>query len=82
MNQEAVEYHLDHIITEIKENLGDLIGTGITHIHFDSYEAGMPSWTPEMPEEFLKRRGYDITPFLAIFAGRKMVRRRILLIQK
>ncbi len=72
MNQEAVEFHLDHIITEIKENLGDLIGTGITHIHFDSYEAGMPSWTPEMPEEFLKRRGYDITPFLAIFAGRKI----------
>jgi len=72
MNQEAVNFHLDHIINEIKENIGDLIGTGITHVYFDSYEAGMPSWTPKMPEEFLKRRGYDLIPFLAIFAGRKI----------
>ena len=72
MNREAVDFHLDHIISEIKENLGDLIGTGITHVHFDSYEAGLPTWTPEMPEEFLKRRGYDLTPYLAIFTGRKI----------
>ena len=72
MNQEAVDFHLDHIISEIKENLGDLTGTGITHVHFDSYEAGMPTWTHKMPEEFLKRRGYDLTPYLPIFAGRKI----------
>lgn len=72
MNQEAVDFHLDHIISEIKENLGDLIGTGFTHVHFDSYEAGMPTWTPKMSEEFLKRRGYDLTPYLPVFAGRKV----------
>jgi len=69
MNPEAVSFHMDHIISEIKDHLGDLIGTGFTHVHFDSYEAGTPSWTPKMPDEFLKRRGYDITPYLPILAG-------------
>lgn len=70
MNQEAVNFHMDHIVGEIQKHLGDLIGTGFTHVHFDSYEAGVPTWTPKMREEFSARRGYDITPYLATFAGR------------
>jgi hypothetical protein len=70
MSEEAVSFHLDHIIGEVKSHLGDLIGSGFTHLYFDSYEAGLPTWTPKMKEEFLKRRGYDITPYLATFAGR------------
>ena len=70
MSVEAVTFHMSHVISEIQKHLGDLIGTGFTHVHFDSYEAGTPSWTPKMREEFTKRRGYDLTPFLATFAGR------------
>jgi len=72
MSREAVEFHMDHIIGEIKKHLGDLVGTGFTHVHFDSYEAGIPGWTPKMPEEFNSRRGYDIRLWLPIFAGRKV----------
>lgn len=72
MSQEAVDFHMDHIISEIQKHLGDLIGTGFTHVHFDSYEAGIPTWTPKMQEEFLKRRGYDLTPYLVTFTGRKI----------
>ncbi|MBB3967711.1 glycosyl hydrolase [Mucilaginibacter phyllosphaerae] len=70
MSQQAVDFHLNHVLGEIKKHLGDLIGTGFTHLHFDSYEAGTPTWTPQMPREFLKRRGYSVTPYLATFAGR------------
>lgn len=70
MSQEAVDFHLDHVIGEIQKHLGDLIGTGFTHVHFDSYEAGNPTWTPKMKEEFLTRKGYDLTPYLVTFAGR------------
>jgi hypothetical protein len=70
MSQVAMDFHMDHVVGEIQKHIGDLIGTGFTHVHFDSYEAGTPTWTPKMPEEFLKRRGYDITPYLATFAGR------------
>ncbi len=72
MNPDAVSFHIDHVIDGIKKHLGDLIGTGFTYVHFDSYEAGMPTWTPKMREEFRQRRGYDLTPFLPIFAGRRV----------
>ena len=70
MSAEAVTFHMNHVIGEIQKHLGDLIGTGFTHVHFDSYEAGTPTWTPKMREEFSARRGYELTPFLATFAKR------------
>lgn len=70
MSQEAVDFHMDHVIGEIQKHLGSLIGSGFTHVHFDSYEAGFPTWTAKMKQEFSTRRGYDLTPFLATFAGR------------
>ena len=70
MSVEANEFHLKHLLGDMKRNLGDLVGTGLKHVLFDSYEAGIPSWTPKMPEEFAARRGYSLLPFLATFAGR------------
>lgn len=72
MSQQAVNYHIDHVISEIQKHLGDLIGNGFTHVHFDSYEAGVPGWTPKMRQEFLSRRGYDLLPYLLTFAGRNI----------
>lgn len=77
MNPEAVAFHADHVIREIKKHLGDLPGNGLKFLHFDSYEAGpehwtpeWPYWTPMMPAEFSKRKGYDLTPFLPVLANR------------
>ena len=73
MNPKAVEFHLDHVIGKIRQHLGDLIGfPGLTNLHFDSYEAGEPSWTPRMREEFRQRRGYDLLVWLPVFAGREV----------
>jgi len=70
MSSQAVEFHMNHVLGQIKQHLGNLVGTGFTHIHFDSYEAGVPDWTPEMPEEFKTRRRYALIPYLPAFAGR------------
>ena len=70
MSQEAIGFHMDHVVGEIKKHVGDLIGTGFTHVHFDSFEAGNATWTPKMAEEFKNRRGYDLTPYMATLAGR------------
>ncbi len=73
MNPAAVEFHMNHVIGKIREHLGDLIGfPGLTNLHFDSYEAGEPSWTPRMREEFKTRRGYDLLSWLPVFAGREV----------
>lgn len=70
MSEVAVQFHLDHMLGELRSHLGDLFGTAFTHLHFDSYEAGEPNWTPRMPAEFRTRRGYDLLPFLPTFAKR------------
>jgi hypothetical protein len=66
----AVARHIGHVVSEIQRHLGGLAGTVFTHVHFDSYEAGKPTWTPAMREEFAARRGYDPLPFLPVMAGR------------
>lgn len=60
MSREAVRFHLDAVFAELHRRLGpDLRAAGLTHILLDSYEAGTPTWTPEMPAEFRRRRGYN-----------------------
>ena len=43
---------------------------GLKFIEEDSWEAGTPTWTKTFPEEFKKRRGYDLLPYLPALAGR------------
>ncbi|MCX6895688.1 MAG: glycosyl hydrolase, partial [Verrucomicrobia bacterium] len=46
-------------------NKSSLVGT-----HIDSWENGAQNWTAKMPEEFGRRRGYDLLPFLPVMTGR------------
>ncbi len=46
------------------------VGPGLVATHIDSWENGSQNWTPRMREEFQKRRGYDLFPFLPVFTGR------------
>jgi hypothetical protein len=74
MSAEAVTFHCRHVLDTIKQHVGDLIGNpGLSTLYFDSYEAGVPTWTPKMREEFKARRGYDLTAFLPIMAKRTLV---------
>lgn len=41
-------------------------------IEDDSWEAGKCTWTKLFPDEFLKRRHYDLIPWLPVIAGIKM----------
>jgi hypothetical protein len=70
MNADAVRFHVEHVLGEIKKHLGDLAGSTLTTLYFDSYEAGDPTWTPKMTEEFQSRRGYDIRQWLPTFDGK------------
>ena len=67
----------EHTLSYVKQytdpiagRLGPLYGTGLSHVLLDSWEAGMQNWTDKMIEEFIKRRGYDLTPYLPVLAGR------------
>ena len=40
----------------------------LKYVHTDSWEIEPFNWTPGMREEFQKRRGYNMTPWLPVFA--------------
>ena len=72
MNPEAVAFHLDKVLGDMKKYVGEQVGRGLKFVLLDSYEAGNPTWTPRMREEFMARRGYDPLPFLPILGGFKV----------
>jgi hypothetical protein len=42
---------------------------GIIGVEDDSWEGGPFTWTRKFPEEFTRRRGYDLIPYLPLLAG-------------
>ena len=41
----------------------------IRYMHVDSWECGSQNWSNNFPEEFRKRRGYDLLPYMPVYAG-------------
>ncbi len=45
-------------------------GSGLTALHFDSWEMGAQNWSPRFRALFRERRGYDALRYLPVMAGR------------
>ena len=71
-SQAAATFHFEHLMGKIVQQNRALTGQDKTlvGVHIDSWENGAQNWTPLMREEFRKRRGYDIVPFLPALSGR------------
>ncbi|KPL14377.1 MAG: hypothetical protein AMS26_11000 [Bacteroides sp. SM23_62] len=67
---EATEFHFNYFIERLQEKLGDIGNTPIKYFYLCSYEVVGFVWTPRMLEEFEKRRGYDMTPYLPVLQGK------------
>ena len=52
----------------LKKILAD--GTQLRGVEIDSYEVGPQNWTAQFRDEFKKRRGYDLLPYLPALTGR------------
>jgi hypothetical protein len=50
---------------------------GLKLIEEDSWEAGHPTWTKVFPDEFKKRRGYDLLSYLPALTGRIIENRQL-----
>ncbi len=69
-NPEAVKFQFDQWFGKAVEMAGkDLASKVLTVFHVDSWECGSQNWTPRFAQEFKKRRGYDLIPFLPVMAG-------------
>jgi len=65
----AVNSHIDHLFKPVWEDSPDKPGSTFKFILLDSWECGCENWTPLMAEEFRKRRGYDLQPWLPALTG-------------
>lgn len=69
LHPRGIDTHFEHRLKPVIEAAGDKAGTTFKYIHIDSWEAGGQNWTLGFAEEFKKRRGYDITPWLPVLTG-------------
>jgi hypothetical protein len=65
----ALDAHWDGMMKTVLADAGGKTG-GIRGSHIDSYEMDLQNWTTSLPQEFSKRRGYELGPFLPALTGR------------
>lgn len=65
-NREAVEKYLNQMSGALKAELGPDIGRWIRAMFCDSIELAGANWTTDLPEEFEKRRDYELLPYLPL----------------
>jgi len=65
LNKQAVEKYFNHMTDTIQNKIGPLKGR-VRSFFIDSLELNGGNWNKEMPEEFKRRRGYDLGPYLPL----------------
>jgi len=69
-NPQAISLQFNSWYGEALKHAGpDIAAKVLNTFHVDSWECGSQNWSPVFKAEFLKRRGYDLTPYLPIFTG-------------
>ena len=66
----AFQNYWNDIVEPLIADAGPLAGKTLKYLHTDSWEIELANWTPTLPEEFQKRHGYDLLPWLPVLAGR------------
>lgn len=67
----AVKNYFTNYLDQYKKATGGLMGSkgGLQFMVTDSWEAGAQNWTGNMLQEFQKRRGYSMIPWLPVLTG-------------
>lgn len=69
LNPDAFRVFSKDVILPLISN-AKAVGNSLHFLQTDSWEMGTVGWTNAFPEEFKRRRGYDITLYLPVLAGR------------
>ena len=69
----AVNKQFDHWFGAICRHFKDIRSASsqspLTRLHVDSWECGSQNWSANFADEFRQRRGYDLLPWLPVYAG-------------
>jgi hypothetical protein len=70
LSPSGIEANFTAMMKKLAQDVGQDAWRTLMATHIDSWENGSQNWTSKMREEFRKRRGYDMTPFLSVMTGR------------
>ncbi|MFH1920453.1 MAG: glycosyl hydrolase [Planctomycetota bacterium] len=70
LSTDAIDMHFAAMAEKLIADVGPLAGRTVKYFHDDSWEVGHPNWTAKFREEFKRRRGYDLLPYLPVLAGK------------
>lgn len=69
-SREAVAKQFDNWYGRVFRELNpELVKRVLKYMHVDSWECGSQNWSDNFESEFKARRGYDLYPYLPLFAG-------------
>lgn len=70
LSRDAFERYWNEVVAPLLQDAGPLAGTVLKELETDSWECGGMNWSPNFAEDFKKYRGYDLTPYLPVLAGK------------
>ena len=69
-NAAAIQLQFDNWFAKAFENTDAALAKEVLKVfHVDSWECGSQNWSSNFKNEFEKRRGYDLTPYLLVMTG-------------
>jgi hypothetical protein len=69
MDAAAVDLHFGNFPKRLIDAAGSYTGNTFAFLLVDSWECAFQNWTDDFPDEFEKRRGYSLIPFLPVLSG-------------
>lgn len=69
MDTTALNLHFSHFPKRIMQAAGRHKGKTFSYFLVDSWECRLQTWAKTLPQEFEKRRGYSMLPYLPILAN-------------
>ena len=73
-NPQAITLQFNQWFGKIYNEVGAGLAKEVLKVfHIDSWECGSQNWSANFANEFLKRRGYDLIPYLPVMAGVPLV---------
>ncbi len=73
LSARGIEAQFDAMMAKLLKQFGPLAGKVFTQAIIDSWEVRDQNWTAGFQNEFKKRRGYDMTPWLPAMTGGHIV---------
>jgi len=70
LSRAGIEANYRGMMDKLISDSGAAAGKTLVSTHIDSWENGSQNWTAAMREEFEKRRGYNLRPYLPVLTGR------------